>query len=72
MSKVVNPRLCIEQTILRFNPDISDKDLLDLREEIYLKVWQDTKSAITVIPAIGGHIECYTRDYYLYSRGKLL
>ena len=72
MAKVVNPRFCIEETILRFNPDISDKDLLDLREEIYLKVWQDPKSSTTVISSPSGYIDCYVRDYHLYSRRKTL
>ena len=57
--KIVNPREYIEETILRFDPGISDKDLLDLREEIYLYTWKK-------------HPGCgyYLRDYYLYSRGK--
>lgn len=42
--KMINPRQCIEETILHFNPDISDKDLLVLREQIYYDVWQKTHS----------------------------
>ncbi len=60
--KLVNGRQCIEETILRFNPDISDKDLLNLREQIYYDVWEKTSS-----------LSCYSvysRDYYLYSRKK--
>lgn len=70
MSKFVNPRLCIEEAILRFKPDISDKELLDLREEIYLKVWKETKSNDVIPLNSVTHIECYERDYYLYSRKR--
>lgn len=57
--KTINPREFIEETILHFNPDISDKELLDLREKIYHSTWSK-------------HSGCgsYIRDYYLYSRGK--
>lgn len=44
VNKTINPRQCIEETILHFNPDISDKDLLDLRERIYYNVWEKTHS----------------------------
>lgn len=60
--KMINPRQCIEKTILHFNPDISDKDLLDLREQIYYDVWQKTHSPYG--------FSTYNRDYYLYSRKK--
>lgn len=60
--KMINPRQCIEETILHFNPDISDKDLLDLREQIYYDVWQKTHSPYG--------FSTYNRDYYLYSRKK--
>lgn len=60
--KTINPRLCIEKTILHFNPDISDKDLLDLREQIYYNVWEKTHSPYG--------FSTYDRDYYLYSRKK--
>lgn len=61
-NKVVNARQCIEETILHFNPDISDKELLDLREQIYYDVWEKTAN-------INGY-SAYGRDYYLYSRKK--
>jgi hypothetical protein len=62
VNKTINPRLCIEETILHFNPDISDKDLLDLREQIYYNVWEKTHSPYG--------FSTYGRDYYLYSRKK--
>ena len=62
VNKTINPRLCIEETILHFNPDISDKELLDLREQIYYDVWQKTPSSY-------GY-SAYSRNYYLYSRKK--
>lgn len=57
--KLLNTRECIEETILHFNPDISDKDLLDLREKIYLYVWGKSSGC-----------GAYIRDYHLYSRRK--
>ena len=57
--KSINPRLAVELTILHFNPDISSKDLLDLREEIILEAFRQDKTGV------GG---MYNRDYYLYSR----
>ena len=60
--KTLNPRRCIEETILYFNPDISDKDLLDLRESIYLKVYRNT-------PSYNG-ATAYFRDYRLYAPRK--
>lgn len=58
-TKIIDPREYIEETILRFNPDITDEDLLNLREEIYLSTWNKHPGA--------GY---YVRDYYLYSKGK--
>lgn len=43
--KVVNTRLAIGLSILRFDPDISDKDLLDKREEIFLEAYNLTPSS---------------------------
>lgn len=60
--KLINARQCIEETILRFNPDISDEELLKLREEIYYDVWKKTHSPY-------GY-STYAREYYLYSRKK--
>lgn len=60
--KMINPRQCIEETILHFNLDISDKDLLDLREQIYYDVWEKEYSPYG--------FSTYNRDYYLYSRKK--
>lgn len=57
--KSINPRLAVELTILHFNPDISSKDLLNLREEIILKAFREDKTGV------GG---MYNRDYHLYSR----
>ena len=57
--KIVNARECIEETILHFNPDISDKDLLDLREKIFHSTWAKQSG-----------FGFYARDYYLYSRKK--
>ena len=58
--KIVNPRLAVELTIIHFNPDISNQDLLNLREEIIL-------DACRKIPN-NGQMSAYNRDYYLYSR----
>lgn len=60
--KTINSRQCIEETILHFNPDISDKELLDLREQIYYDIWLKTHSPYG--------FSTYSRDYYLYSRKK--
>lgn len=57
---IVNPRLAIELTILRFDPDISDIDLLNKREEIFLEAYHLTPSG------------AYVRDYYIYSRKKMV
>ena len=62
--KTINPRLAIELTILKFDPDISDKDLLDKREEIMLEANKITPSY--------GCASAYVRDYYLYSRKKMV
>lgn len=58
-NRVIDPRECIEESILHFSQDISDKELLDLREEIYLKVFRK-----------GSGFGTYGRDYYLRSRKK--
>ena len=60
--KRINPRMAIELTILHFQPDISDKDLLDLREQIFLDTYHKTPST--------GNATMYERVYYLYSRKK--
>ena len=62
--KVINPRLVIELTILEFDPEISDKDLLDKREKIMLEAHRVTPS--------NGCASMYVRDYYLYSRKKFI
>lgn len=62
--KTINPRQCIEETILHFNPDISDRELLDLREQIYYDIWLETPSSY------GYGCSTYSRNYYLYSRKK--
>lgn len=59
--KIINPRFAIELTILKFNPDISDKDLLDKREEIFFEAYRLTTSNCT---------KMYVYDYYLYSRSR--
>lgn len=64
MSYILNARQCIEETILHFNPGISDKELLDLRERIYYDVWDKTHSKYG--------FSMYSRDYYLYSRNKFV
>lgn len=61
-NKSLNARQCIEETILHFNSDISDEELLNLREQIYYDVWEKT-------PSLHGY-SAYSRDYYLYSRKK--
>lgn len=60
--KPINPRMAIELAILHFKPDISDKDLLDLRERIVLEAFNRTPSI--------GNASMYERDYYLYIRKK--
>lgn len=62
--KLINPRLAIELTILKYEPNISDKDLLDKREKIMLDAYKATPSY--------GNASVYTRDYYLYSRKKMV
>lgn len=62
--KFVNSRLAIEETILYFNPDISDVELLNLRESIYYDVWSKTPANTYNATSF------YARDYYLYSRKK--
>ena len=62
--KLINPRLVIELTILKYEPNISDKDLLDKREEIMLKAHKATPS--------NSSGSMYVRDYYLYSRKKMV
>ena len=57
--KAINPRLAVELAILHFDPNISSKDLLDIRERIILEAFKQDKSGVTGI---------YNRDYYLYSR----
>ena len=59
---MINARRCIEEAILQFNSDISDKELLDMREEIFLKVWKDA-------PSYNGYF-AYVRDYTLYAPRK--
>lgn len=58
--KPINPRLGIELAIIHHNPDISDKDLLNLRERIFLDAYNRTSA--------NGSCTGYARDYYLYSR----
>ena len=62
--KSVNPRLAIELAILKFNPDISDEDLLNKREDIFIEAYRLTPST--------GSASMYVRDYYLYSRKKMV
>lgn len=61
-NKPINARMAIELAILHFQPDILDKDLLDLREQIFLDAYRQTPSV--------GNATMYERDYYLYSRKK--
>lgn len=61
--KPINPRLCIELTILKYDPNISDKDLLDKREDIMFEAYKATHS--------NGCATMYVRDYYLYTRKKM-
>lgn len=61
-NKPVNPRMAIELAILHFQPDIGDKELLDLREQIFLEAYHNTPS--------NGNATMYERDYYLYTRKK--
>ena len=63
-NKQINSRMAIELAILHFRPDISDKDLLDLREQIFLDAYHQTPSV--------GNATMYERDYYLYSRNKTI
>ena len=63
MSKLVNTRLCIEEAILELKPDISDQELLNLREKIYYKVWKSS-------PVYDCKPSSYAMDYYLYSRKR--
>ena len=53
----INPRYAIELAILKFNPNISDEDLLNLREEIYLDTIRKSNPSVA-----------YIRDYTLYSK----
>lgn len=55
----LNPRQCIETAIRYFRPEIEDSELLDLREILYLKVYNDTARY-----NVGGYI----RDYQLYTK----
>lgn len=61
--KPINTRMAIELAILHFQPDIDDKDLLNLREQIFLDAYHKTSSI--------GNATMYTRDYYLYSRKRM-
>lgn len=58
MGNEVNPRECIEEVILQYDPAITAEELLNKRENIYLKVLTRTNK--------GGEVE-YHRDYKLYS-----
>lgn len=62
--KPINPRLVIELTILEYDPNISDKELLDKREKIMLDAHKTTPSC--------GTASMYVRDYYLYSRKRMV
>lgn len=62
--KSINPRLVIELAILEYDPDISDKDLLDKRERIMVEANKITPS--------NGNASMYVRDYYLYSRKRMV
>lgn len=59
-NKQINSRMAIELAILHFQPDISDKDLLNLREQIFLDAYHQTPS--------NGNATMYERDYHLYTR----
>ena len=63
MSTLVNARLCIEEAVLTLKPDISDQELLNLREKIYYKVLESS-------PVYDFKPSSYIRDYYLYSRKR--
>lgn len=62
--KPINPRLAIELAILEYEHDISDKDLLDKREKIMLNAYRAAPSY--------SNASMYVRDYYLYSRKKMV
>ena len=56
----VNPRLAVEIAILHFDPNISSRELLDLREKIIYDTFHAEEKA--------GYIGMYVRDSYLYTR----
>lgn len=58
-NREMDTRECIEEAILYFNPEISDKELLDLREKIFHAVFLR-----------GSGFGTYVRDYYLRIRKK--
>lgn len=60
---ILDSRECIEEAIIHFNPDITDQELLDLREKIYLEVQSKTQFS---------GVKTYFRDYHLRSRNKLV
>ena len=53
----INPRCSIEITIRKFNPNISDKELIEMREDIYLETIHKTDPSVAFI-----------RDYRLYTK----
>lgn len=58
--KSINPRLAIELAILEFEPNISNEDLINKREEIMLRAHSMTPS--------NGNASMYVRDYCIYSQ----
>lgn len=62
--KIINARLAIELAILESEPNISDEDLLNKREDIFLKAYKISSS--------NGSATMYVRDYYLYTRKRMM
>lgn len=58
--RIVNARLAVELAIIHFNPEISNEELLTLREQIILDTFRNDKP--------NGSSSMYVREYYLYAR----
>ena len=56
----VNSRRAVELAILHFNPNISSRELLELREKIIYDTFHAEEKA--------GYTGMYVRDSYLYTR----
>ena len=53
----INPRYAIEITIRKFNPNISDEELIEMRKDIYLEAIHKTDPSVPFI-----------RNYNLYTK----